>query len=171
MFLVVHMLKIMPTLTAVYLSGEWGRRLTSFVIAVYCFGTCITFLVIIGELIGERSPKSVRRRGGAYCSAGYQATHRSISWANKSFRKFDDFWMGQRKSIRPLSFIGTAFGLFSPNFCLYSMIRVLPTISIQTCSPEGAWKCNFPSSLVIMTHRVVGNQELTKKPTDEQRGS
>ena len=62
MFLVVHMLKIMPTLTAVYLSGEWGRRLTSFVIAVYCFGTCITFLVIIGELIGERSPKSVRRR-------------------------------------------------------------------------------------------------------------
>jgi len=30
-------------------SGKWGRRITSFVVAIYCFGTCITFLVIIGD--------------------------------------------------------------------------------------------------------------------------
>jgi len=30
-------------------SGDWGRRITSFIVAIYCFGTCITFLVIIGD--------------------------------------------------------------------------------------------------------------------------
>lgn len=29
--------------------GVWGRRLTSLIIAIYCFGTCITFLIIIGD--------------------------------------------------------------------------------------------------------------------------
>eukprot|EP00088_Acartia_fossae_P013806 TRINITY_DN17302_c0_g1_i6.p1 TRINITY_DN17302_c0_g1~~TRINITY_DN17302_c0_g1_i6.p1 ORF type:complete len:489 (-),score=35.35 TRINITY_DN17302_c0_g1_i6:173-1639(-) len=29
--------------------GPWGRRLTSLIVAVYCFGTCITFLIIIGD--------------------------------------------------------------------------------------------------------------------------
>lgn len=30
-------------------SGEWGRRITSAIVAIYCFGTCITFLIIIGD--------------------------------------------------------------------------------------------------------------------------
>jgi len=30
-------------------AGPWGRRATSAIIAVYCFGTCITFLIIIGD--------------------------------------------------------------------------------------------------------------------------
>jgi sodium-coupled neutral amino acid transporter 7/8 len=30
-------------------AGPWGGRLTSAVVAVYCFGTCITFLIIIGD--------------------------------------------------------------------------------------------------------------------------
>ncbi len=29
--------------------GPWGRRLTSLCVAVYCFGTTITFLIIIGD--------------------------------------------------------------------------------------------------------------------------
>jgi len=30
-------------------AGPWGMRLTSAIITVYCFGTCITFLIIIGD--------------------------------------------------------------------------------------------------------------------------
>jgi len=30
-------------------SGVWGRRVTSLIVTVYCFGTCITFLIIIGD--------------------------------------------------------------------------------------------------------------------------
>ena len=30
-------------------AGVWGRRATSVIITVYCFGTCITFLIIIGD--------------------------------------------------------------------------------------------------------------------------
>jgi len=30
-------------------AGPWGRRLTSLIVTVYCFGTCITFLIIIGD--------------------------------------------------------------------------------------------------------------------------
>jgi Na+/alanine symporter len=29
--------------------GEWGRRLTSLAIVLYTFGTCITFIIIIGD--------------------------------------------------------------------------------------------------------------------------
>jgi len=30
-------------------AGPWGRRVTSLIVAIYCFGTCITFLIIIGD--------------------------------------------------------------------------------------------------------------------------
>jgi sodium-coupled neutral amino acid transporter 7/8 len=29
--------------------GVWGSRITSLIVAIYCFGTCITFLIIIGD--------------------------------------------------------------------------------------------------------------------------
>ena len=31
--------------------GRWGRLATSLIITVYCFGTCITFLIIIGDQV------------------------------------------------------------------------------------------------------------------------
>ena len=32
-------------------AGVWGRRCTSLIVSLYCFGTCITFLIIIGDQV------------------------------------------------------------------------------------------------------------------------
>jgi len=49
-------------------AGVWGRRATSAIIIVYCFGTCITFLIIIGDQF-DRALASIV--GPDYCHKWY----------------------------------------------------------------------------------------------------
>lgn len=50
--------------------GPWGRRLTSLCVVVYCFGTTITFLIIIGDQF-DRALASLR--GHDFCHVWYLA--------------------------------------------------------------------------------------------------
>ena len=49
-------------------AGVWGRRATSVIVTVYCFGTCITFLIIIGDQF-DRAIASIV--GDDYCHTWY----------------------------------------------------------------------------------------------------
>jgi len=49
-------------------SGVWGRRATSTVVTVYCFGTCITFLIIIGDQFDRAFASLV---GTDFCNSWY----------------------------------------------------------------------------------------------------
>ena len=49
-------------------AGVWGRRATSVIITVYCFGTCITFLIIIGDQFDRAFTSLV---GSDYCNTWY----------------------------------------------------------------------------------------------------
>jgi len=46
-------------------AGVWGRRATSVIITVYCLGTCITFLIIIGDHFDRAFTSLV---GSDYCN-------------------------------------------------------------------------------------------------------
>jgi len=49
-------------------AGTWGRRATSAIVTVYCFGTCITFLIIIGDQFDRAFASLV---GDEYCHTWY----------------------------------------------------------------------------------------------------
>jgi len=49
-------------------AGVWGRRATSVIVTVYCFGTCITFLIIIGDQFDRAFASIV---GDDYCHTWY----------------------------------------------------------------------------------------------------
>eukprot|EP00092_Neocalanus_flemingeri_P002067 GFUD01002206.1.p1 GENE.GFUD01002206.1~~GFUD01002206.1.p1 ORF type:complete len:526 (-),score=56.45 GFUD01002206.1:45-1622(-) len=49
-------------------AGVWGRRATSVIVTVYCFGSCITFLIIIGDQFDRAFASLV---GSEYCHTWY----------------------------------------------------------------------------------------------------
>ena len=49
-------------------AGVWGRRATSVIVTIYCFGTCITFLIIIGDQFDRAFASLV---GNDYCHTWY----------------------------------------------------------------------------------------------------
>jgi len=49
-------------------AGVWGRRATSVIVTIYCFGTCVTFLIIIGDQFDRAFASLV---GSDYCHTWY----------------------------------------------------------------------------------------------------
>jgi amino acid permease len=49
-------------------SGVWGRRMTSLIVVLYSFGTCITFLIIIGDQFDRALASFV---GPHFCDTWY----------------------------------------------------------------------------------------------------
>merc|ERR1712142_510502 len=49
-------------------AGKWGRRITSLIVTVYCFGTCITFLIIIGDQFDRAFASMI---GDDFCHVWY----------------------------------------------------------------------------------------------------
>eukprot|EP00092_Neocalanus_flemingeri_P031792 GFUD01034536.1.p1 GENE.GFUD01034536.1~~GFUD01034536.1.p1 ORF type:complete len:483 (+),score=120.87 GFUD01034536.1:70-1518(+) len=49
-------------------AGPWGRRATAAIVAIYCFGTCITFLIIIGDQFDRAFASLV---GDKFCHSWY----------------------------------------------------------------------------------------------------
>jgi len=85
-------------------SGVWGRRATSVIITVYCFGTCITFLVIIGDQFDRAFTSLV---GSHYCDTWY--LHRDFVMPVSSFLLI--LPMCYSKTIDFLKYV-SAFGVF-----------------------------------------------------------
>jgi len=49
-------------------AGPWGRRATAGIVTIYCFGTCITFLIIIGDQFDRAFASLV---GDQFCHSWY----------------------------------------------------------------------------------------------------
>jgi len=85
-------------------AGVWGRRATSVIITVYCFGTCITFLIIIGDQFDRAFTSLV---GSDYCNTWY--LHRDFVMPVSSFLLI--LPMCYSKTIDFLKYV-SAFGVF-----------------------------------------------------------
>jgi len=85
-------------------AGVWGRRATSAIITVYCFGTCITFLIIIGDQFDRAFASLV---GNDYCLTWY--LHRDFVMPASSILLI--LPMCYSKNIDFLKYV-SAFGVF-----------------------------------------------------------
>jgi len=85
-------------------AGAWGRRATSAIITVYCFGTCITFLIIIGDQFDRAFASLV---GSDYCLTWYM--HRDFVMPASSLLLI--LPMCYSKNIDFLKYV-SAFGVF-----------------------------------------------------------
>jgi len=85
-------------------AGIWGRRATSAIITVYCFGTCITFLIIIGDQFDRAFASLV---GNHYCDTWY--LHRDFVMPVSSILLI--LPMCYSKNIDFLKYV-SAFGVF-----------------------------------------------------------